>query len=57
MAFDSTGSLLIWGCNQNIKVWEFKKGILIEKATLIGHKANINCFVFSKKLRWFVSGS
>ncbi|CAD8100364.1 unnamed protein product [Paramecium sonneborni] len=57
IAFNQTGQIMVSGCNQYIKVWDFKDGQLKEVKKLEGHNQNIRCLLFSKLQNSFISGS
>ncbi|CAD8188886.1 unnamed protein product [Paramecium octaurelia] len=57
LSFNESGTLMISGCNCEIKVWNFQNGILNQITTLSGHKWMITCLIFSKKSNSFLSAS
>ncbi|CAD8127199.1 unnamed protein product [Paramecium sonneborni] len=58
LAFNNLGTLMAAGCDNDIKIWKFQNGKLIDsQITLQGHKNCVICIVFSRKVNWFASGS
>ncbi|CAK84786.1 unnamed protein product (macronuclear) [Paramecium tetraurelia] len=57
IAINRDGSLIAASCNNDIKIWKFKDGILIDQKILLkGHESVVFCIIFSKKIDWFLSG-
>ncbi|CAD8178918.1 unnamed protein product [Paramecium octaurelia] len=57
IAINRDGSLIAASCNNDIKIWKFKDGILIDQKILLkGHESVVFCIIFSKKIDFFVSG-
>lgn len=49
--------MMIAGCNNYIKVWEFSFGLLSFLETLDAHKYTVTNLLFSKFKNNFISGS
>ncbi|CAD8062008.1 unnamed protein product [Paramecium sonneborni] len=57
LAINFDGSLVAASCNNDIKIWKFQNGNMIDqKIILKGHENIVFCIIFSKKINWFVSG-
>ncbi|CAD8105946.1 unnamed protein product [Paramecium primaurelia] len=55
--FNHDNSLMAASSDQNIIIWKFQEGKLNNKETVLtGHKNDVFCIVFSKKMNWIVSG-
>ncbi|CAK94498.1 unnamed protein product (macronuclear) [Paramecium tetraurelia] len=58
LAFNHNQSIMAASLNNNIVLWSFQKGQLLDKkASLYGHQRQIKCIIFSKKKNWLFSGS
>ncbi|CAD8112407.1 unnamed protein product [Paramecium sonneborni] len=58
LAFNNNKSIMVSSLNNNIKIWNFQQGQLIDTNIILdGHEKLIKCIVFSKKYNWFFSGS
>ncbi|CAD8204330.1 unnamed protein product [Paramecium pentaurelia] len=57
IAFDNDCSTLVAGCESQIKVYEFKQGIIKEIQTLNEHQSRVFTLNFMKKSKQFISGS
>ncbi|CAK59384.1 unnamed protein product (macronuclear) [Paramecium tetraurelia] len=55
--FNKDNSLVAASCKENIKIWKFIEGQLINQNILLtGHESDVFCILFSKKINWIVSG-
>ncbi|CAD8162364.1 unnamed protein product [Paramecium octaurelia] len=55
--FNKDNTLVAASCKENIKIWKFIEGQLIDQNILLtGHESDVFCIVFSKKINWIVSG-
>lgn len=57
LAFNKDKTLLIAGCECEIRVLEFQGEKLMPCDYLKGHTNQINCLLFMKKSKQFISGS
>ncbi|CAD8118187.1 unnamed protein product [Paramecium primaurelia] len=57
MAFNKDKSIVAVGCDQQIKIFEFKQGIMEQIQLLNKHENNISTLNFMKKTNQLISGS
>ncbi|CAD8116419.1 unnamed protein product [Paramecium sonneborni] len=56
ITFNRDDTIMLAGCNFNIKVWNFNNGRIKEDQTLIGHVDDVISLTFSLNQNLFVSG-
>ncbi|CAD8122833.1 unnamed protein product [Paramecium sonneborni] len=57
LAFNHNQSIMVGSLNNNIKIWNFQQGQLLNKNIILdGHEKLVKTIVFSKRYNWFFSG-
>ncbi|CAD8078485.1 unnamed protein product [Paramecium sonneborni] len=57
IAFNHNGQIMASGCENDIKIWDFKNGQMTELCTLEGHSEIVSCLIFSKYCDKLISSS
>ncbi|CAK68628.1 unnamed protein product (macronuclear) [Paramecium tetraurelia] len=57
ISFNHSDEIMISTCDEIIRVFNFKNGIIEERCKLLGHSESVNCLIFSKFSNCFISGS